>query len=88
MHNRDLFVHSNSTGMQVPVLVDGDQVVHDSWQIAEYLDKTYTDKPMGLKSPTGIPMVSKTQGRTLLTVTPANSAQSMSVQNLVTLMHE
>ncbi|DBB06774.1 TPA: hypothetical protein ACH3X3_009440 [Trebouxia sp. C0006] len=30
---------------QVPVLVDDDTVVHDSWSIAEYLDKTYGDKP-------------------------------------------
>jgi len=29
----------------VPVLVDDDTVVHDSWSIAEYLDKTYGDKP-------------------------------------------
>ncbi len=30
---------------KVPVLVDGDTVVHDSWQIAEYLEKTYPDAP-------------------------------------------
>ncbi len=30
---------------QVPVLVDGESVVHDSWQIAEYLDRTYPDRP-------------------------------------------
>jgi len=29
----------------VPVLRDGDMVVHDSWAIAEYLDKTYPDRP-------------------------------------------
>lgn len=27
------------------MLVDDDTVVHDSWSIAEYLDKTYGDKP-------------------------------------------
>jgi glutathione S-transferase len=30
---------------KVPVLVDGDKVVHDSWSIAEYLDDTYPDRP-------------------------------------------
>ena len=30
----------------VPVIVDGDRWVHDSWTIAEYLDETYPDKPL------------------------------------------
>lgn len=30
---------------KVPVLVDGDEVVHDSWRIAEYLERHYPDKP-------------------------------------------
>ena len=30
---------------RVPVLVDGSQWVHDSWQIAIYLDRTYPDRP-------------------------------------------
>jgi glutathione S-transferase len=29
----------------VPVLVDGDQTVADSWAIAEYLDRAYPDRP-------------------------------------------
>ena len=29
----------------VPVIVDGDQTVGDSWAIAEYLDRTYADRP-------------------------------------------
>ncbi len=29
----------------VPVLRDGDTIVHDSWAIAEYLDRTYPDRP-------------------------------------------
>lgn len=29
----------------VPVLVDGDQTVADSWAIAEYLERTYPDRP-------------------------------------------
>jgi glutathione S-transferase len=31
---------------RVPVLVDGEHEVHDSWQIALYLDETYPDKPL------------------------------------------
>ena len=30
----------------VPVLVDGQTVVHDSWAIAEYLDETYPQRPL------------------------------------------
>lgn len=30
---------------KVPVLVDGDQIVHDSWHIAEYLESSYPDAP-------------------------------------------
>ena len=30
---------------RVPVLVDGDQVVSDSWTIANYLEDTYADRP-------------------------------------------
>lgn len=29
----------------MPVLVDGDTVVHDSWSVVEYLEKTCGDKP-------------------------------------------
>jgi glutathione S-transferase len=29
----------------VPVLVDGDRVVSDSWKIAAYLEDTYVDSP-------------------------------------------
>ena len=29
----------------VPVIRDGDRVVHDSWVIAEYLDEKYADRP-------------------------------------------
>lgn len=31
---------------KVPVLVDGDAHVHDSWEIAAYLDRTYPQKPL------------------------------------------
>ena len=31
---------------KVPILVDGDTVIHDSWDIALYLDKQYTDAPL------------------------------------------
>lgn len=30
---------------KVPVLVDGEQTVNDSWAIAEYLERTYPDRP-------------------------------------------
>jgi glutathione S-transferase len=30
----------------VPVLVDGDNTVHDSWEIARYLDAAYPDRPL------------------------------------------
>jgi glutathione S-transferase len=30
---------------RVPVLIDGDGWVHDSWQIALYLDRRYADRP-------------------------------------------
>ena len=30
---------------RVPVLVDGDHVVADSWAIASYLEDTYVDRP-------------------------------------------
>ena len=37
-------VHCNVTlcSTQVPVLVDGDTTISDSWRIAEYLEDNYT----------------------------------------------
>jgi glutathione S-transferase len=35
---------------RVPVLVDGAKWVHDSWQIALYLDRTYPDRPALMKT--------------------------------------
>jgi glutathione S-transferase len=37
----------------VPVLVDGGQVICDSWNIACYLDATYPDSPLLLNDPLG-----------------------------------
>jgi len=34
---------------RVPVLIDGDRHVCDSWSIATYLDETYPDRPMLMK---------------------------------------
>ena len=36
---------------QVPVIRDGDRVVHDSWQIADYLDEAYADRPRLFEGP-------------------------------------
>ncbi|UQA59109.1 glutathione S-transferase N-terminal domain-containing protein [Polyangium aurulentum] len=35
----------------VPILQDGDQVVSDSWAIADYLDKAYPEHPALFRSP-------------------------------------
>ena len=37
----------------VPVIRDGDTVAHDSWAIADYLDKAYADRPMLMDGPQG-----------------------------------
>jgi glutathione S-transferase len=37
----------------VPVLRDGDRVVHDSWTIAEYLDDAYPERPRLMDGPQG-----------------------------------
>jgi glutathione S-transferase len=41
---RDAIAFSGQSS--VPVLVDGETVVHDSWAIAEYLDETYPERPL------------------------------------------
>jgi len=38
---------------KVPVIVDGERVVHDSWSIAEYLEDAYADRPSLFGGPTG-----------------------------------
>ena len=38
---------------KVPVLVDGDKTVVDSWAIAEYLDEAYPDRPALFDGPSG-----------------------------------
>ncbi len=38
---------------RVPVLVDGDQIVSDSWKIVQYLETTYPDRPSLLAGKTG-----------------------------------
>jgi glutathione S-transferase len=42
-HDKEIIAFSGQ-GL-VPVLVDGDTVVHDSWAIALYLEETYPDRP-------------------------------------------
>ncbi len=38
-------IKASGQGM-VPVIEDGGRTVHDSWQIAQYLDEAYPDRPM------------------------------------------
>jgi len=38
---------------RVPVIVDGESVVFDSWTIAEYLENTYPDRPSLFGGPVG-----------------------------------
>ncbi len=42
--------------LQVPVLIDGDGTLHDSWKIAEYLDSQYPDLPLLFFGDTGAPV--------------------------------
>ena len=41
---------------RVPVLVDGDKVVSDSWAIALYLEEAYPDRPSLFGGPAAIPV--------------------------------
>ncbi len=41
------------TQKRVPVIVDGERTVADSWVIAEYLDDAYPDRPSLFHGPTG-----------------------------------
>lgn len=45
-----------SVWLQVPVLIDGDRTLHDSWKIAEYLDSQYPDLPLLFFGDTGHPV--------------------------------
>ncbi len=42
--------------LQVPVLIDGNRTLHDSWKIAEYLDTQYPDLPLLFFGDTGQPV--------------------------------
>lgn len=42
---------------KVPVLVDGDEVISDSWKIALYLEQAYPDTPSLFGGPGGMPAV-------------------------------
>ncbi len=44
MIEKDKIVNSGS--MTVPVIVDGSTIVSDSWDIAEYLDRVYPQRPL------------------------------------------
>ena len=45
-HFTDTDVLAPSGGGRVPVIVDGDKWIKESWDIAEYLDATYPDRPV------------------------------------------
>jgi len=45
----------------VPVLRDGETVVHDSWAIADYLDKRYADRPALMEGAQGRALASFTR---------------------------
>jgi glutathione S-transferase len=49
--DRDAIAFSGQA--RVPVLVDGDKVVFDSWTIANYLEDTYPDRPSLFGGPGG-----------------------------------
>jgi glutathione S-transferase len=40
---------------QVPIIQDGDKVVNDSFAIAQYLERTYPDRPSLFGGPGGAP---------------------------------
>jgi len=46
------FLEFSGQGL-VPVLVDGEQTIFDSWRIAEYLEQAYPDAPSLFRSPDG-----------------------------------
>jgi glutathione S-transferase len=48
---KDVIAFSNQG--RVPVLVDGDRWVNDSWAIADYLETAYPDRPSLFDSPSG-----------------------------------
>lgn len=58
---------------RVPVLVDGDQIVSDSWAIAVYLEKTYPDMPSLFGNPAAVPVVRALNFWSDLTLNPALS---------------
>jgi glutathione S-transferase len=38
---------------KVPIIVDGERFIYDSWAIAEYLEETYTDRPSLFRGESG-----------------------------------
>jgi glutathione S-transferase len=56
---------------RVPVLVDGDRTVSDSWKIANYLEDTYPDKPSLFDGLTGRAMAAFFNNWVDTTINPA-----------------
>lgn len=58
---------------RVPVLVDGERTVFDSWSIALYLDEHYADRPGLFGAPAAVPVVKALNAWADLTLNPAIS---------------
>ena len=61
----------------VPVLVDGDEKIIDSFNIARYLDETYKDKPSLMGGPAGISMTNFIQAWSNTQIHPAVAKVAM-----------
>ena len=62
---------AGGTSKTVPVIVDGDRVVQDSWEIADYLDSAYPDRPSLFGGESGRALCRFVQNWTNATVSPA-----------------
>lgn len=71
---------------KVPVLVDGDRVVHDSWSIAEYLEDSYPDRPTLFPAGAGKPVAALVTAWADTTLVPAIAR--LVVSDIPGLLHE
>jgi glutathione S-transferase len=71
---------------KVPVLVDGEHCIHDSWQIAEYLEATYPDRPSLFGSASEHALVRFVERWTTETLHPAIAR--VIAPDLLAILHE